>query len=129
MNIDDYQKQVKPRSKRSILDIYTQEIFTLKQNGYTYAQIREWLLSNEISVSIEAIRKFIKTRSKTLTTEKKIGEESPKAFPPPVDASTAASAQDSKRREQADKLRQLVEEQRQEASDKLFKHDKTGKNI
>ena len=42
--------------------IYLMQIFELKQKGYTNLQVSDWLASNGMHVSSEAVRKFIKTR-------------------------------------------------------------------
>lgn len=62
MNIEEFEKQVQPRAKRSKLEPFKDQIFELKAKGYTNLQVSEWLALNEMKVSSEAVRKFIKTR-------------------------------------------------------------------
>lgn len=62
MNIEEFEKQVQPRAKRSKLEPFKVQIFELKQKGYTNLQVSDWLASNGMHVSSEAVRKFIKTR-------------------------------------------------------------------
>lgn len=62
MRIDEFEKQVQPKAKRSRLETYKAEIFSLKNKGYANWQIAEWLASNDLKVSAEAVRKFIKSR-------------------------------------------------------------------
>lgn len=62
MNIEEFEKQVQPRAKRSKLETFKDQIFELKTKGYTNLQVSEWLALNELKVSSEAVRKFIKTR-------------------------------------------------------------------
>ena len=62
MDITEFEKQVKPRAKRSKLEPYKAQIFELKTKGYTNLQVSEWLALNGMKVTSEAVRKFIKTR-------------------------------------------------------------------
>lgn len=63
MDIEEFAKQVQPRAKRSQLDPYREQIFTLKARGYANLQIRDWLETVGIKCSQEAVRKFIKSRA------------------------------------------------------------------
>lgn len=74
MDISEFIKTAKPRAKRSILLPFENQILELKKLGYANWQICEWLKENDIKVSQEAVRKFIKSKdgkeasvSKTLT--------------------------------------------------------------
>lgn len=62
MDINEFQLLTQPKAKRSKLDRYKNEIFMLKERGYANWQIRDWLVSNGIRVSQEAVRKFIRSR-------------------------------------------------------------------
>lgn len=62
MNIEEFEKQVKPRAKRSKLEPFKDQIFELKTKGYTNLQVSEWLALNNMKVTSESVRKFIKTR-------------------------------------------------------------------
>ena len=64
MNIDEFIKQVEPRAKRSQLDPFKDQIFQLKKLGYANGQIRDWLATNGIEVTQEAVRKFVVTRER-----------------------------------------------------------------
>jgi IS30 family transposase len=65
MNIEDFEKLMPPKAKRSRLQPYLREIFQLKDKGYANWQIAEWLAHNEIKVSQETVRKFIISRETT----------------------------------------------------------------
>jgi len=70
MNYDDYRKQEKPKGKRSILFPYREGIFSLKADGFSHLQIRDWLLTENIVITAESIRNFItnqKAQEKTAT--------------------------------------------------------------
>ena len=62
MDINEFIKQVKPRSKRSQLDPFKSQIFELRDLGYANGQIRDWLATNGIEVTQESVRKFVITR-------------------------------------------------------------------
>lgn len=104
MDIEEFVKQVQPRKKRSRLIPFTDQIMTLKTQGYTDLQIRDWLAANGIAVSRETVRKFAKKA-----------------------AGTPGQAAEKKQViTQAEKMRKNLEDQKREANSKLFKHDKTG---
>lgn len=71
MDIDDFKKTFEPASKRSKLDAYRKEIFDLKDQGYTNKQICDYIKANGITVSVEAVRKFIKSREIVSNTPQK----------------------------------------------------------
>jgi len=62
MDIEEFEKQVEPRAKRSKLEPFQAQIFELKAKGYANWQVCEWLAANDVKVSQEAVRKFIKSR-------------------------------------------------------------------
>lgn len=62
MDIEEFEKKVQPRAKRSRLEPFKAQIFALKDKGYANKQICEWLTTNNLKVSEEAVRKFIKSR-------------------------------------------------------------------
>jgi len=62
MDIEEFEKQVEPRAKRSRLEPFQAQIFELKAKGYANWQVCEWLAANGLKVSQEAVRKFIKSR-------------------------------------------------------------------
>ena len=54
MNMD------KPRGKKStLLERYEKEIFSLRDEGYSYQQIVDFLKEKKIIVSISTVRKFL----------------------------------------------------------------------
>lgn len=62
MDIEEFEKKVEPRAKRSRLEPFQAQIFELKTKGYANWQVCEWLAANGLKVSQEAVRKFIKSR-------------------------------------------------------------------
>jgi hypothetical protein len=62
MDIEEFEKQVQPRAKRSKLEPFQAQIFELKTKGYANWQVCEWLAANGVKVSQEGLRKFIKSR-------------------------------------------------------------------
>ncbi len=86
MDIEEFAKQVQPRAKRSQLDPYKEQIFTLKARGYANWQIRDWLETVGIKCSQEAVRKFIKSRAGQGAVDCAIQQ-------PPAGSAPAASAQ------------------------------------
>jgi hypothetical protein len=62
MDIEEFEKQVEPRAKRSRLEPFQAQIFELKAKGYANWQVSEWLAANGLKVSQEGVRKFIKSR-------------------------------------------------------------------
>ena len=62
MDIEEFEKQERPRAKRSRLEPFQAQIFELKAKGYANWQVCQWLEANGLKVSQEAVRKFIKSR-------------------------------------------------------------------
>lgn len=127
MDINEFIKRVQPRKKRSRLIPFADQIWTLKTHGYTDLQIRDWLAENGVEVSRETVRKFIKKAAKTgnakqasNTTAKSditSNENMENETSVPVEKSGSS---------QAEKIRQMVEDQKRDAESKRFKHGKTG---
>lgn len=68
MDIDDFAKQVEPGAKRSRIEPFRAQVFALKAKNYADHQIRDWLESNGLKVSRQAVQQFIKKgNSKTDT--------------------------------------------------------------
>ncbi|MDB5815718.1 MAG: KorA protein [Rhodocyclales bacterium] len=123
MNIEEFTQQVQPRKKRSKLIPFIQQIRELKARGYTDQQIRQWLAMNQIEVSREAVRKFIKNQ--VVDSPSEVAHQ-PREDQPQADAigSTAPGNESN-----TDRLRKQVQQQQEEAASNLFRHDKTGKHI
>lgn len=128
MDIEEFAKKVQPRKKRSKLIPFKDQIMTLKSQGYTDLQIRDWLALNQVQVSREMVRKFVAQQAATKlpgTRELNV----------PVNANTGSNTVDEAPQidlagkpgiTQADKMRIKLEEQKRNAESKQFKHDKTG---
>lgn len=59
MKGEEFAIQNKPSGKRSILLSYREGIFDLKNHGYSNLQICEWLVTENVVISIESVRKFL----------------------------------------------------------------------
>ena len=60
MDIEEFEKRVKPSAKRSRLEPFRSQIFELKAKGYADWQVRDWLAANGLEVSRQAVQQFIK---------------------------------------------------------------------
>jgi len=58
-HIEDFMRQTQPKAKRSRLEPFQEPILLLKSKGYANWQVREWLVSNGVEISLESVRKFI----------------------------------------------------------------------
>ena len=67
-SLEAFMKNNSPESKASCMEKYIEQIFHLKQNGYSYPQIRDWLKLNGITVTHQAIRQFVFRRIKENST-------------------------------------------------------------
>lgn len=135
MDVEDYTRQVKPRKNGSQLLPFKKEIGDLKRMGYSDELIREWLAQNGITVSRENVRKFIKRHLHELNTATPSAQENGTTSAPGVGQvpqlaeQTASGASSAGRKESpAKRIQRLAREQRNEAEQTHFKHDKTGNN-
>lgn len=128
MDIEEFVKQVQPRKKRSRLIPFRDQIMTLKAQGYTDLQIRDWLGQNGLNVSREMVRKFVAQQAAEKqphgTTESPISKSTDKDIQ--ASSSTLGEPVNKPATTQADKMRQKLEQQKRDADSKIFKHDKTG---
>ena len=64
MDLDKFKQQTRPSRWRSKMDPFRAEILSLHSDGYSLAQIAEWLRSaHQIEVSRQAIGEFIRRRA------------------------------------------------------------------
>lgn len=59
MDIEEFKKGTPPAKKRSQLMPFRKEILSLKSDGYTNWQIRDWLAENNVTVSHQAVQQFL----------------------------------------------------------------------
>ncbi len=64
MDIEEFEKQVQPSGKRSRLEPFRSQIFELKAKKYADWQVRDWLASNGLKVSRQAVQQFFKKEAK-----------------------------------------------------------------
>jgi len=67
-DVETFMKMHSPASKKSCMEKYMEQIIHLKNNGYSYPQIRDWLKVNEIEVTHQAVRQFTVRRIKEIAT-------------------------------------------------------------
>ena len=77
MDIEEFEKQFQPSQRQSKLEPFKDQILSLKEKKYSNLLICEWLKSNGVEVSQEAVRKFIKSRTKQDTPEPKQETKAP----------------------------------------------------
>lgn len=92
MDIEEFEKQVPPKAKRSRLEPFAAQIFALKAKGYTNEQVRDWLASNSEKVSVEGVRKFIKSRENDQPAATGVSTGAPPTPTPPKAAAKPAPA-------------------------------------
>jgi hypothetical protein len=123
MELDDYIKQVQPRQKKSRLTPFMNQILALKTAGYTDMQIRDWLDTNGLQVSREMVRQFIAKNgsigksTKSQTNLPAIGN---------IEQNISEDKNEHRNEPNAEKLRRIFAQQKDDALKKQFKHDKTG---
>jgi len=64
MDIEEFEKKVNPGGKRSRLEVFSAGILRLKSKGYAYHQIQEWVASNGIVISRQAIEHFVRKKER-----------------------------------------------------------------
>ena len=128
MDIEEFVKGVQPRKKRSKLIPFKDQIMSLKTQGYTDLQIRDWLALNKIDVSREMVRKFVAQQATEITAPmmKVEPNEKPAATDDTGNENNQPEQRITAQMTQADKIRAKLEEQKRDAESKHFKHDKTG---
>lgn len=60
MKVDDFERAEQPAVDRSRLKKHAADIFRLKSKGYSLRQIVKFLKSNNCSISVEGLRKYVK---------------------------------------------------------------------
>lgn len=59
MDIEEFKKKNPPKGKRSRLHQHRKQIFALREDGYTYSQIAEYLALNDVKVTTAWLCRFI----------------------------------------------------------------------
>ena len=60
MDIEEFKKKTTPRAKRSKLHPFRNDIFDLRENGYSFSQIAEYLANKGIAISVVRLSRFVK---------------------------------------------------------------------
>lgn len=92
MDIDEYKRKTQPKARRlSRLDPFRTQIFDLRESGYALDQIAEWLVANGLTITSEAIRKYVKKHEGQMIQVAK--QPAPAALPPAVKESEGQNTQ------------------------------------
>lgn len=84
MDIEEFEEKFTPMGRRSRLEPFRVQIFELKMKGYADWQVRDWLATNGIETSRQAIQQFTKKgqeEKRIHTFRTPIQEISPEAAP------------------------------------------------
>lgn len=122
MDIEEFVKKHQPGKRTSQLDKYAKEIQTLKDQKYTHKQIKDWLATNGVEISSEAIRKFFNKLSAKPKTDSIESVPSKASDQQKTEIPISENSSES----QAEKLRRKLTEQQGDAAKTKFKHDKSG---
>lgn len=123
MELDDYIKQIQPRQKKSRLIPFVKQILALKTAGYTDMQIRDWLDTNGLQVSREMVRQFI---AKNGSIGKPTESQTNLPAITNIEQNVSEDKNEHRNETNAEKIRRIVAQQKEDALKKQFKHDKTG---
>lgn len=64
MDLDQYKTQTRPSHRRSKLDPHTKDIRALLGDGYSYAQVVDWLATIGLSISKQSLGDWLHRRSR-----------------------------------------------------------------
>ena len=113
MDINEFEKRMQPRAKRSKLEPFQAQIFELKAKGYANWQVCEWLSENGVKVSQEGLRKFIKSRDGSAPPSMPSANTAPASAAPEVSPAPPA-APEAGESSPADDLAGLDKKQKRE---------------
>lgn len=82
MDIEEFAKKVKPRAKRSRLAPFRAQILELKEKGFVAWQIRDWLETNGVKVTRQAVSQFIRQQENDETPKRRATDQTEKQKPP-----------------------------------------------
>jgi hypothetical protein len=83
MNVDEFLKATEPKTKRSVLDPFYDDIKKLRGHGRTLNQVCDFLKANNVQITIAGLSKFLERRDKNKadSTTKSIKITSPTISP------------------------------------------------
>ena len=105
MDIAEFEVLTTPKAKRSRLVPFAKQVLELKRKGYAHAQIGQWLASNGVTVTAEAVRQFIKKQAAGDRKESGHSHRQPAAFTPSTPSQTAGKFVHNPRADASDLLR------------------------
>lgn len=82
MDIEEFAKKVEPRAKRSRLAPFRAQILELKEKGFVAWQIRDWLETNGVKVTRQAVSQFIRQQEGDETPKRRAMDQAEKQNPP-----------------------------------------------
>ncbi len=59
MDVNEYMQQVRPAGKRSRIAPFLSEILTLRERGFSLEQVREFLSTNGVKVSVGGLSAYL----------------------------------------------------------------------
>lgn len=83
MNVDEFLKATEPKTKRSVLDPFYDDIKKLRGHGRSLSQVCDFLKANNVQITIAGLSKFLERRDKNKadSTTKSIKITSPTISP------------------------------------------------
>lgn len=85
MDVNDYMRQVRPAGKRSRIAPFLSEIQTLRERGFSLEQVREFLSTNGVEVSVGGLSAYLSRQ----------GVQGHPASPVPVSPSAATGTSEA----------------------------------
>lgn len=86
-NLDEFLEKTKPAAKKSRLYEFLPQLKSLREKNYTLNQIRDFLLENDVSISIPWLSAFLRTNADLANLENQIHatKPAPVSREPPID--------------------------------------------
>ena len=78
MKLEQFFKRIKPKNKRSKFEPYREDILQLREQGYSYPQIVEYLKSNGVKCNHSEIIKFLNRKQGCKQNVQKMNTPTPK---------------------------------------------------
>lgn len=129
MDIEEFEKQVQPSGKRSRLEPFRSQIFELKAKKYADWQVRDWLASNGLKVSRQAVQQFFKKEAKAERVQAAINTAPPAAASQGLTPQSERQAPDAPRDDMAGKSQIQANKARRERKAQQFIKDEPTNSV
>lgn len=129
MDIEEFEKQVQPSGKRSRLEPFRSQIFELKAKKYADWQVRDWLASNGLKVSRQAVQQFFKKEAKAERVHAAINTAPPAAASQGLTPKSERQAPDAPRDDMAGKSQIQANKARRERKAQQFIKDEPTNSV